>query len=176
MKKLITTILAALAVAAISSHAQTNSITVLTQVNQYTNIVVIPYGKYDFNTKKFGAGAAGLYRVSDNFWSGFRVDKINGYETTAGVQAQLQTTFQIFSTLTATPFVETAIGIGSSSLYGSVGPGVDVSLFKGSFALSGHNVDLGIGIIGDYEHVVQNGDISKNSNQGNLGLRIHVGF
>ena len=143
----------------------------------YTNVIAIPYIKYDLNTKKFGEGAAILYRVSDYFYTGLRVDRINGYQSSAGVQAQLQANVKVFGWINTHPFLETSVGIGSSSLYGSAGPGIAIDLFHKSFNVSsGHTVYFFLDPIADYEHVVQNGAGSKNSNQINAGFLLGLNF
>ena len=134
-----------------------------------TNIVVIPYLKYNVNADSFGYGVAGLYRVSDNFWTGLRVDRIDGQQTTAGAQAQLQTTLS-YRSLKFTPFIEASVGLGSSSVYASAGPGAFANFYSHSWS-SGMQFD--VGIVADYEHVV-NG--SENSNQLNVGPLIHFSF
>jgi hypothetical protein len=165
MKKLLIFI-AALGIV-VSGQSQTTN-TIVTQLKGYTNIVAIPYFKYDFTTHKNGYGGAFLYRVTDNFWAGFRADQIDGQQTTAGVQAQLQTTFSI-NGLSLTPFVETSVGLGSSELYGTAGPGLLIHLYQHTFT----RAVLDIGIVGDYEKVVYNG---VNTKQGNIGPMIHLSF
>lgn len=141
-----------------------------------TNVAIIPFSKYDFTSKKLGYGIAGLYRVTDDFWAGLRVDRINGFDTSAGVQGQLKADFEI-SGIKFSPFIETSVGIGSSSLYGSAGPGVFVKAFSHDWPRTGRNpVHLDVAIIADYEHVVQSGGDNKNSNQGNIGPLLHLSF
>lgn len=142
-----------------------------------TNWAAIPYLKYDFNNHKFGYGGAILYAVSDHFWTGLRVDRIDGYDTSAGVQAQLQQTFTVFG-FTFTPFAETSVGLGSSSLYGSAGTGAYFFVFGHSWARNGSlpPVTLNLSPVADYEHVVQSGDSSKNNNQGNAGVILNLNF
>lgn len=141
-----------------------------------TNVAIIPFAKYDFTSKKLGYGIAGLYRVTDDFWAGLRVDRINGFDTSAGVQGQLKADFELFG-VTLSPFVETSVGIGSSSLYGSAGPGAFVKVFGHDWARNNRPpVHLDVSIIGDFEHVVQSGGANKNSNQGNIGPLLHLSF
>lgn len=137
-----------------------------------TNVVFIPFAKYDLQNKQAGFGAAGLYRVTDNFWAGGRFDRINGQQTTAGVQAQLQTTLR-WKGLSITPFVETSVGLGSSSLYGSAGPGAFVNLWSKNFRVAGESCALNLGLVADYEHVI-NG--SENYNCINAGPLLNLSF
>lgn len=158
------------------AHAQTNLQQAAESFQGATNIVVIPYGKYDLTTKNYGFGVAALYRVSDNFWSGIRVDRINGLQTSAGVQAQLKADMNAFG-LTVHPFGETSVGIGQDSLYGSVGGGAYVTLFSHEWPRTGQPpITLTFGLIGDYEHVVQAGTANDKSNQVNAGPMLHVSF
>jgi hypothetical protein len=153
---------AALLLAAITSHAQTSTNATLLGLSGSTNWVAIPYGIYDTTDKKWGWGIAGLYKVSDNFYTGLRYDQVNGRDNTAGVQAQLQTTVT-YAFVKVTPFVSASTGIGSSqSLYGSAGAGAYISLLQKGFKISNHDFTLDAGIVGDYEHVVQAGN--KNAN------------
>ncbi len=151
----------------------------LTAVNQYTNIVVIPYWKYDLQSHRGGYGVSGLYRVTPNFYTGLRYDSINGYNNSAGVQAQLQQTVTLWGWLDFTPFVETSVGIGSSTLYGNAGSGAALGLLNRNFTIKNHILNLHLDLIGDYEHVVQgasDANLSKNSNQINAGLAVALNF
>ena len=165
---------AALMLATVSMRAAdfTNSFTVK-MLDTATNIAVIPFAKYDLQSHQFGFGIAGLYKVSDNFWTGLRIDRINGAQTSAGVQAQLQQTFQM-GPVTVTPFIEASVGIGSTSLYGSAGPGGFIHLYSHDFARGGSPpIHLSIGAVGDFEHVVFN---TKRSNQVNGGPLLNISF
>jgi hypothetical protein len=179
-----------IALIAVVANAQTNApapglmdtnppsqFAILGAAATYTNVIAIPYIKYDLNTKKFGYGAAALYRVSDYFYTGLRIDRIDGYQSTAGVQAQLQANVKVFGWINTHPFLETSVGIGSSSLYGSAGPGIAIDLLSKDFhASAGHTVHFFLDPIADFEHVVQNGAGSKNSNQLNAGLMLGLNF
>ena len=136
-----------------------------------TNWVVIPYFSYDFTDKKAGGGAAVLYKVTDNFWTGLRAESINGEQTTAGVQAQLQASKTVFG-MTLTGFIETSVGMGKSSLYGSVGPGGIVNFYSTDWTWGPGKYALTIGAAADYEHVVN----VKNWNQGNIGPMLKISF
>lgn len=141
-----------------------------------TNFVVIPFVKYDLTTKNYGYGVAGLYKVSDLFWTGLRVDRIDGLQTSAGVQGQLQTSMTLGG-ITLHPFIETSVGIGQSSLYGSAGTGAFVQVYSHDWTRNGKPpVTLNLGLIGDYEHVVQTGSAQDNSNQINAGPLINLSF
>ena len=168
MKKLIIGFIALLAIAAPPMLWGQTTNTIVTSIKGYTNVVAIPYFKYDFTTHNKGYGGAFLYRVTDVFWAGFLADQIDGQQTTAGVQAQLQTTFTVDG-LSVTPFVETSVGLGSSQLYGTAGPGLLIHVFHHNFT----KAMLDIGIVGDYEKVVYN---NVNTKQGNIGPMIHLSF
>ena len=129
-----------------------------------TNWAAIPFVSYDLTTKKIGGGIAVLYEATPNFWAGVRVQDIGGVTTTAGVQAQLQFTKTLWG-VNYTPFAETSVGIGSTSLYGSVGAGALIQLHTWD-VWAGHK--FGIGVIGDYEHYVS-GSGAK-GNQINAGV------
>ena len=133
-----------------------------------TNWVAIPYFKYDLKNHESGYGGALLYRVSPNFYTGARFDQMHGQQTTAGVQAQLQTTVTVAG-FKATPFLETSVGLGSSALYGSTGPGMFINLYAHDFGQR----QLNLGLIGDYEHVV-NGTDSYNCV--NVGALLNFSF
>jgi long-subunit fatty acid transport protein len=163
MKKVLLSVGAVLAMV-VTSQAQTNSPT-LPGLSSSTNWVAIPYGIYDTTDKKWGWGVAGLYKVSDNFYTGLRYDQVNGHDNTAGVQAQLQATVT-YAGIKVTPFVSASTGIGSSqSLYGSAGAGAYVSLVQKGFKISNHDFTIDAGIVGDYEHVVQTGNKNENWSQ-----------
>ncbi len=165
----------ALMTAPVQAQDFTNTIS-LKLLDTATNVVLIPYAKYDLTSKEYGWGAAALYKVTDSFWAGLRTDHINGFDTSAGVQAQLKQTFEIGG-FKVTPFIETSVGIGSSSLYGSAGSGAFVNFYSHTWTrATGRSVTLNLGLVGDYEHVVQNGDTSHNSNQVNAGPLINVSF
>jgi hypothetical protein len=134
-----------------------------------TNWAVIPYISYDLKDKKYGGGGAVLYAVTPNFWAGARMESINGHQTTAGVQAQLQVTKKVFG-LSMTPFVETSVGIGSSSLYGSAGAGGFIAFHTWDW---GNKYSLTFGVVGDYEHVVYG---TENWNQINGGPLLRFSF
>ena len=168
MKKTLLTVLAALFIGVGISQAQV-TITNITSLEGATNWAVIPYAAYDTGTKKFGAGAAVLYSVTENFWAGLRAQSLNGQSVTAGVQGQLQATVT-WNGIKLTPFVEASTGMGNSSLYASGGTGALVSF--GQWNL-GKRVHLEVGVIGDYEHYVYG---SKNGNQINAGPLVHLSF
>lgn len=135
-----------------------------TNFNGATNWAAIPFASYDLTTKKFGGGAAILYEATPNFWAGVRLQSIGGVTTTAGVQAQLQFTKTLWG-VNYTPFAETSVGIGSTSLYGSVGAGALIQLHTWD-VWAGHK--FGIGVIADYEHFVSGNGVK--GNQINAGL------
>ena len=153
----------------VSSQAQTstNSTTVtntpatLNGLTGATNWVVVPYGVYDVTDKKWGWGAAALYQVTPIFYTGVRMDVLNGQQNTAGVQAQLQVT-ETWHGINITPFMETSVGIGKSTLYGSAGAGGVVSLHAWAFKIGQQAFDVNIGVAADYEHVVNQ---NRNYNQ-----------
>jgi hypothetical protein len=148
-------------------HAQTNTSNggSLLGLSGSTNWVLIPYGIYDTTDKKWGWGAAGLYKVSDYFYTGVRYDSVNGRDNTAGVQAQVQATLS-YAFVKVTPFVTASTGIASSSsIYASAGAGAYVSLLRKGFKVNNHDFTLDGGIVGDYEHVVQSGSRSENWDQ-----------
>ena len=186
MRKVSNTILiiatALLLFAAVGARAQTTNITnppspvagtPFASINSSdTNWLVIPYLSYDISDKRWGGGAAVLYRVTDFFWAGMRAEAINGSQTTAGIQAQLQVTTKILG-VSVTPFIETSVGMGASSIYGSVGPGGVISLYSTSWKWGSGNWSLMVGAAGDYEHVVYG---SKNWNQVNAGPMLKISF
>jgi hypothetical protein len=130
-----------------------------------TNWAVIPFASYDLTTKKIGGGLAALYEVSPNFWTGVRLQDVGGVTTTAGVQAQLQVTKTLWG-VNYTPFVETSVGIGQTSLYGSVGAGALIQIHTWD-VWNGHR--LGLGVVGDYEHYTTG---TTHGNQANGGLLV----
>lgn len=135
-----------------------------------TNWVVIPFASYDLTTKNFGGGVAALYAVNPNFWAGVRAQSLNGQKAEAGVQAQLQVTTHILG-ITAIPFLETSVGIGTSALYGSVGPGFLVNIHTWTF--NNGKDTLSVGAAADYEHYVEG---SRNGNELNVGPSLHFSF
>jgi len=137
-------------------------------IGAQTNWAVIPYCAYDVSTKKFGYGGAILYAVTPNFWAGIRAQSLEGEQTTAGVQCQLQVSKKIWG-VTYTPFIETSVGIGKSSLYGSAGPGLLVSFHTWVWG----SKSLTLGAVGDYEHCVNS---SRNWNQVNAGPLLRFSF
>jgi hypothetical protein len=150
---------------AVKTQAQTapdtNAPASLNGLTAATNWVVVPFGIYDTTDKKWGWGAAALYQVTPIFYTGMRVDFLNNQEDTAGIQAQLQIT-KTWHGINITPFVETSVGIGKSTLYGSAGAGGVVSLHAWAFKIGQQAFNLNIGIAGDMEHVVNN---NRNYNQ-----------
>ena len=126
-----------------------------------TNWAAIPFGIYRTDTKAWGYGGAVLYKVTDNFWTGARINSIGGQQVTAGVQAQLQLD-EVIAGIHVTPFAETSVGLGNNSLYGSAGAGALIQVYDWNFHISGHPFELNFGIIGDYEHVVNGSGISWN--------------
>ena len=57
--------------------------------------------------------------------------------------------------------------------------GAALGLLAKQFAISGHTINLHLDLIGDYEHVVQtasDANLSKNSNQANVGLALALNF
>ena len=164
----LTLILAALLCCAGYSRAQ-NTFTNITALEGATNWAAIPYLAYDTGTKHFGGGGVLLYSVTPYFWAGLRAQSLNHQDTTAAVQAQLQATVT-WNGIRITPFVEASTGMGNSALYANAGSGALISLHQ--WVIS-KNVELEIGLIGDYEHYV-NG--SQNGNQINGGPLIHLSF
>lgn len=160
--------IAALIALAFSAGAQTNSF-LPGLTSSVKEITVIPYAKYDVNAKDFGFGVAALYPVSSNFWAGARVDRINGQQTTAGVQGQIQDTIT-WHGLTVTPFLETSVGMGSSALYASAGPGFYTMIYSKTWS---GGARFNLGLIADYEHVVND---NQNSNQLNIGPMGNLSF
>ena len=154
------------------ASAQTNSGINIPGINLKgaTNWAEIPYLKYDLTEHTFGYGDALLYKASDYVWTGVRIDKINGEQTTAGIQGQIQTTVT-WNGVKFTPFWEASVGMGSSALYGSTGPGVFFGIYSHQFS----RVSLNIGFIGDYEKVVWDAG-QRNSNQANIGPLFHLSF
>lgn len=148
---------------------QTNTTAILDGFKSSTNWVLIPYGKYDLQHKTFGFGAAALYEASPNLWVGARLDRIDGEQTTAGVQAQLQVS-GTWMGITYTPFLETSVGLGTSTIYASAGPGLAVNLYNWQIS---SRVNMNIGIVGDYEHVVRGSD---NHNELNIGPMFNLSF
>ena len=159
-------VIALLLLGSIAAFAQSTNI--VNQFGSSTNWVVLPYGSYDIQKKVFGYGGAFLYKASDNFWAGFRAESIADRQFTAGVQGQLQVPFHV-SSFTVIPFIETSVGLGKSSLYGSVGPGASI-LF---YSVNWPHANLTIGTAADYEHYV-NG--SGNGDQVNAGLLLLLNF
>ena len=163
-----------LALGALAASAQTNSTGInipgLNLSNGATNWAAIPFFKYDLQKHSAGYGGALLYKVSDSFWTGVRADRINVVQTTAGVQAQIQTTVT-WSGIKVTPFLEASVGLGSSSLYGSAGPGVFFTIYDHKLTA---NTTLNIGFVGDYEHVVY-GE-GKTANELNVGPLLNISF
>ena len=157
-----------LGIALATAQTNSNTINIPVGLKGATNWLEIPYVKYDTQNKSFGFGDALLYKVSPNFYTGARFDQLNGQQTTAGVQAQLQATFSI-GPVSVTPFIETSVGLGSSSLYGSTGPGLFIDLYSHQFS----KFDLDVGFVGDYEHVINGGD---NYNCFNLGPTFGISF
>jgi hypothetical protein len=133
----------------------------LSGVTASTNWVVIPYGIYDTTDKKWGWGAAGLYEVTPIFYTGARVDFVNGQQDTAGVQANLQIS-GTWHGITYTPFLTTSAGIGRSTLYGSAGAGAVIVVYQKHFKVSSQDFNLNLGVAADYEHVVNQ---DRNYNQ-----------
>ncbi len=138
-----------------------------------TNWVVIPYAVYDVTYENVGFGAAALHKVSDNFWAGVRYESLGNYDSTAGVQAQLQVTKELWG-ITYTPFIETSVGIGKSALYGNVGPGILVNIHQWQWKTSHGNWALGIAAVADYEHYVVGS--TKNGNKIDAGPAINLSF
>lgn len=169
MKKIITLIGLAALLAGMTSARADITITNITSLSVNTNWAAIPYVSYRTDTKQFGGGAAILYGVTPYVWAGVRAESVGGGFSEAGVQAQLQTTIH-WNSLSITPFIEASTGMGKSTLYASAGPGALVSLHTWKFS----NGDaLNLGLIGDYEHVV-NGP--QNWNQLNAGLFLRFTF
>jgi hypothetical protein len=185
MKLKLTLILAALLCFAGLTQAQTNAApsvsgglgeiwTALTtsstnvDIGAQTNWAVIPYLAYDMSTKKFGYGGAVLYAVTPNFWAGVRAQSLEGEQTTAGVQCQLQVTKTVFG-VTLTPFLEASTGLGKSAIYASTGPGILINFHTWLWS----NKSLTLGIAGDYEHAIMG---SKNWNQANAGPLIRFSW
>lgn len=171
IKSLFLTAMAALALT-IGAQAQTtatNSVPLpdtgfLSQLDiTATNWVLIPYAAYQIEAKRFGGGAAALYMASPNLWTGVRVESIDGRNTTAGVQAQIQATIKVFS-LTVTPFLETSVGLGNDNLYGTAGAGGIIGLHSWTVGKS----TISLSLIGCYEHYVDGG--VKSGNQVEAGL------
>lgn len=158
MKKYIIAI-GAVILAAITTQAQ-NSTNPVVWIGQ-TNFVAIPFGIYRMDTKDWGYGGALLYKVTDNFWTGLRVNNISGQQVSAGVQAQLQTTVA-WSGLTVTPFIEASTGLGHDALYGSAGAGGLITFHTWNFNVVNHGFQASVGVVGDYEHVIYG---SQNWNQ-----------
>ena len=134
-----------------------------------TNWVLIPYAAYQIETKRLGGGAAALYMASPNLWTGVRVESIDGRNTTAGVQAQIQVTTKLFG-LTVTPFLETSVGLGNDNLYGTAGAGGIIGLH--SWKIGARTISLSL--LGCYEHYVDGG--VKSGNQVEVGLVGHFTF
>ena len=166
MKNYLVITLAALLCFAGYSQAQT---TIPVEIQGATNWCAIPYLAYDTTTRHYGGGGVVLYSVTPMFWAGVRAQSLNGQSTTAGVQAQLQTTITIAG-VHITPFVEASTGMGNSALYSNAGTGGLISF--GQWHIN-KTATLEVGIIGDYEHYVY-GD--RNGNQINAGPMIHLSF
>jgi hypothetical protein len=169
MKKILASILVGAALLACKSHAQAITSTNTLSLNMARDWVAIPYVKYDITDHKFGYGGAALYKVNDFLWTGFRADRLDGQDTTAGVQAQIQATVT-YDNVSFTPFLEASVGLGSSSLYGSTGPGLYTMLYNHKFS---NSVVFNVGVIADYEHTI-NG--SQNYNSFNAGPLLNLSF
>ena len=109
-----------------------------------TNWVAIPYASLNTTTKEMGWGVALLHYAAQNLWVGVRFQDFAGQETTAGVQAQLQVTKSL-GPFTYTPFLETSVGIGTSSLYGSAGTGIVVGIHTWDWRWSRWGMEAGFG-------------------------------
>ena len=168
MKNILLALAALLLFAGYAQAQTTNAVTIISGGNSATNWVAIPYLAYDTGTKRIGGGAALLYAVNDNFWTGVRAQSLNGQSSTAGVQGQLQITETVMG-VSITPFAETAFGLGSSSLYANVGSGGLINFHTWQIGKG----TLSIGLVADYEHYVY-GSIS--GNQINGGPRIRASF
>ena len=153
MNRLLKSILAMGLFAAIGFTARAQTNTTIFGLSGSTNWVAVPYGIYRVDTKQWGFGGAVFYKVSDNFYAGVRADSLNSKWTTAGVQLQLQATVH-WAFLNITPFLEASTGMGSSSLYASAGPGAAITFASWQPTISGHKIDVTLGLAGDYEHVV----------------------
>jgi ABC-type uncharacterized transport system permease subunit len=151
---------AGLFLAAITTQAQISLTNVLT-LTAATNVAVVPYGIYRTDNHFWGFGVAGLYKVTDNFWAGFRADDLDHNQTTAGVQVNLQATVD-WNGIGITPFATASTGIGKSTLYGSAGSGLALNFHTWSFNVASHKWLVSLGAAGDYEHVVLG---SQNWNQ-----------
>jgi len=138
-----------------------------------TDWVDIPYAAFDLTTKKVGWGDAALHYATKNIWGGLRYENLNGYNSTAGVQGQLQVTKAI-GPFTITPFLESSIGIGKSSLYGNTGPGILINAHEWNWKWSGLSWSAGLGGVVDFEHYVLNS--THNGNKIDAGLSINVTF
>lgn len=138
-----------------------------------TNWVAIPYASVDIQQKRTGFGVAALHYVAPNFWAGLRYEDFDGEKDTAGVQCQLQVTKQLWG-ITYTPFIETSVGIGGSSLYGNAGPGIVVNLWQKSWQTSKGPWSVGIAAVADYEHYVLTS--GKNGNKFDFGPALNVSF
>lgn len=137
-------------------------------ISAATNVAIIPFYKYDLKSHQSGYGGAALYKVSDNFWTGLRADHIAGGTTTAGVQGQLQQTFSVNDVVTVSPFIEASVGLGSSQLYGSAGPGAFIHLFQTQFKIQNRPVTFDLELIGDVEKVVNGNSPSRTEANGGL--------
>jgi hypothetical protein len=137
-----------------------------------TNWAAIPFGIYRTDTHQWGYGGAVLYQVTPNFWTGVRADNISGLSTTAGVQAQLQATVSVDG-IDLTPFADTSVGMGTSSLYASAGAGALVNFHTWSFKIGSAALSVSAGAVASYEHVV---DGNANFNQVVGGPLIQVSF
>lgn len=137
-----------------------------------TNWIAVPFLSLNTKTHDVGWGAALLHYAAQNLWVGLRFQDNHGLETTAGVQAQLQVTKKI-GWFTYTPFLETSVGIGSSSLYGSTGPGLVVNIHTWTWHWKDGQWFLGVMALADYEHFVIG---TKNGNQVNAGPGINISF
>ena len=126
-----------------------------------TNWAAIPFGIYRTDTKQFGYGGAILYQVSPYFWTGARIDHVGNIQTSAGVQANLQTTIT-YGGFNITPFADASTGMGNSSLYASAGAGALINFHTWTFNISTMQFELTAGVAASYEHVV---DGTQNWNQ-----------
>ena len=179
MKKLLTTIGVVSLLAAITLQAQT-AIPVPTitlggsnlNLTIDTNWMAIPYGIYRTDTHQWGYGGAVLYQVTPYFWTGVRADNISGLSTTAGVQANLQTTVT-YDGIAITPFATASTGLGSSTLYASAGVGGAINFHTWAFKIGATALTLSAGAVADYEHVV---DGSANFNQVCAGPLLQLTF
>ncbi|MEI8289574.1 MAG: hypothetical protein WCH99_08870 [Verrucomicrobiota bacterium] len=154
----------------IAGQAALNIFKADTNLAGATGWVVVPFASYNLNDKTVSGGVAAVHAVTDYFYAGARIERMNNQWIAPSIELQLKTSFKVFG-LTVVPFGVGGTAIINSQLAGYVGAGGEICL--ATFTIQGHPAF--VGLVGDYETWTGTSDFAAHK-QVNAGIALGYKF